>query len=75
MQVVVDVPERYLVNTSEEELAMRLKLLSALLMYQAGELSAGAACELAGIDRYHITVDHRLEVSGKLPAAAAGQKN
>ncbi len=52
MQVTVDVPERYLVDTDAAELGKRFKLLSALLMYQSGELSAGAACELAEVNRY-----------------------
>ncbi len=65
MQVLVDVPDRYLLDTTTEELAGRFKLYTALLMFQAGQLSAGAACEFAGVDRYaflsackrhHITV-------------------
>jgi predicted HTH domain antitoxin len=29
-----------------------MRLYTALFMYQSGLLSAGAACELAGVDRY-----------------------
>ena len=29
-----------------------MRLYAALGMYQGGELSIGAACELAGVDRY-----------------------
>ncbi len=29
-----------------------LKLYTALLMFQSGQLSAGAACEFAEVDRY-----------------------
>lgn len=53
MEVVVDVPERYLLDVSVNEFAGRLKLSTALLMFQAGQLSAGAACEFAGVDRYN----------------------
>jgi hypothetical protein len=52
MQVVLDVPESYMVGTSPEELGRQLKLYAALLMYRAGQLSAGAACELGSVDRY-----------------------
>jgi predicted HTH domain antitoxin len=34
------------------EIEGRLKLSTALLMFQAGQLSLGAACEFAGVDRY-----------------------
>jgi predicted HTH domain antitoxin len=34
------------------DVSQRLKLYAALLMFQAGELSARAACELAGVDRF-----------------------
>ena len=52
MQVVMDLPERFVTDRSPEDLAQQIRLYGALLMYRAGELSAGAACELAGIDRY-----------------------
>jgi predicted HTH domain antitoxin len=52
MQVVVDVPERYLVGTNSEKFGRQLKLYTALLMYRTGELSAGAACEFADVDRF-----------------------
>ena len=52
MEVVLEVPERYMVGTNPEDLGNRLKLYAALLMYRAGELSAGAACDLGGVDRY-----------------------
>ena len=52
MQVVVNVPDQYFLDISVSELAGRLKLSTALLMFQAGQLSAGAACEFAGVDRY-----------------------
>jgi predicted HTH domain antitoxin len=52
MQIVLDVPERYLLNNDVTEMANRLKLYGALLMFQTGQLSAGAACEFAEVDRY-----------------------
>jgi predicted HTH domain antitoxin len=52
MQVMVNVPDQYFLDISVSELAGRLKLSTALLMFQAGHLSTGAACEFAGVDRY-----------------------
>lgn len=52
MQIVVDLPERYLLDEKPESMAGRLKLYAALLMFRTGQLSAGAACEFAGVDRY-----------------------
>lgn len=52
MQVMVNVPDQYFLDLSVSELAGRLKLSTALLMFQAGQLSTGAACEFAGVDRY-----------------------
>jgi len=48
----MDVPERFLIEMSPEDLGQRLRLYAALLMFRAGELSAGAACELGDVDRY-----------------------
>lgn len=52
MQVMVNVPDQYFLDLSVNELAGRLKLSTALLMFQTGQLSTGAACEFAGVDRY-----------------------
>ena len=51
MQVTLDVPERFGVE-DPEALRRRIALYAALLMFRSGELSAGAAAEFAGIDRY-----------------------
>jgi len=45
MRVVMDLPSDLSLDEEPEKAA-------ALLMYQTGELSAGAASELAGVDRY-----------------------
>ncbi len=52
MQVVIDIPDKYFLDTTVGELTERLKLYTALLMYQKGELSSGAACEFAEVNRY-----------------------
>ena len=52
MQVIVNVPDQFLLDTSVGEIARQFKLYAALFMFQAGQLSAGAACEFAEIDRY-----------------------
>ncbi|OUD12173.1 UPF0175 family protein [Thioflexithrix psekupsensis] len=65
MQLLVDIPERYLLETSRDEWVERFKLYTALLMFQSGKLSAGAACEFAGVDRYTFLAackQHRIDV-------------
>jgi len=52
MQIVIDVPEQYLLDDTVESLTDRFKLYTALMMFRTGKISAGAACELAGVDRY-----------------------
>lgn len=52
MQIVIDVPDRCFLDEGPPETGRRIKLYTALFMYQSGQLSAGAACELAEVDRY-----------------------
>lgn len=55
MQITLDVPAQYLTGRSPQEAARRIQLYAALLMFRSGELSAGAATELAGVDRFTFT--------------------
>jgi predicted HTH domain antitoxin len=52
MQITLDIPEQYLVDRSPGEWGKHIKLYAALLMFAAGELSAGAAAELGEVDRF-----------------------
>ncbi|WP_298611002.1 UPF0175 family protein [uncultured Thiothrix sp.] len=52
MQVTMDIPEQFALDKTRPEIISTLKLYAALALFQAGKLSAGAATELAGIDRY-----------------------
>jgi predicted HTH domain antitoxin len=52
MQITVTLPENQFKTDLPERIAVKIRLYAALGMYQAGELSIGAACELAGMDRY-----------------------
>lgn len=52
MQITLDVPEHHLVDATPAELAARVKLYAAVLLFRSGQLSAGAATEFAGVDRY-----------------------
>ena len=52
MEITVNVPEQYLIDTDPGEFGQRMKLATALIMFQSGQISAGAACELAGVDRW-----------------------
>ena len=52
MKVTISLPKTQFLADSPERAAAKIKLYAALGLYQAGELSIGAACELAEIDRY-----------------------
>ncbi|MGB3917601.1 MAG: UPF0175 family protein [Thiothrix litoralis] len=52
MQITMDIPEYFGLDKTKPEIASTLKLYAALALFQAGKLSAGAATELAGVDRY-----------------------
>ena len=57
MQIMVEIPEQYLLDRNPEELAKHIKLNAALRMFQSHELSAGAAAELAGVDRFTFALE------------------
>lgn len=50
MQITLEVPEQYLLDSSPAELGRRIKLYAALLMFHSGEVSVGAAAAFAGVD-------------------------
>jgi predicted HTH domain antitoxin len=52
MQVSFSLPESQFVTESPEDVTRKIRAFAALGLYQAGELSIGAACELADMDRY-----------------------
>lgn len=52
MQISFSIPEGQFITETPEEAAQKIRVYAALGMYQAGELSIGAASELAGLDRY-----------------------
>lgn len=52
MEVTITLPSSQFIADSPERAASKIRLYAALGMYQSGELSIGAACELAGVDRY-----------------------
>ena len=51
MQITLDIPDYCLLEQSPAEFGKRIKLFAALDMFQAGSLSAGAACEFTEVDR------------------------
>jgi hypothetical protein len=53
MQITLNVPEQFLIDTEPVELARRIQFHAAVLMFQSGELSAGVAAELAGGGSLH----------------------
>ena len=52
MQITLGIPEQYLIDPSPTEFGKRIKLYAALVMFQSGSMSAGAASEFAGVDRF-----------------------
>ena len=52
MQITIIVPQEPFLAESCEGVSRKIRLYAALGMYRASELSIGAACELAGVDRY-----------------------
>ncbi len=52
MQLILDVPEYFMIDRTTTELVNQIKLYASLTMYRSGQISAGGACEFAGVDRY-----------------------
>jgi predicted HTH domain antitoxin len=52
MQISFSLPENQFITDSPEEATRKIRMFAALGLYQAGEVSVGAASELAGLDRY-----------------------
>lgn len=52
MKISFFLPDSQFIAESPEEATRKIRMYAALALYQAGELSIGAAGELAGVDRY-----------------------
>ena len=52
MQISFSLPDNQFIAETPEEATQKIRMYAALGLYQAGELSIGAASELAGVDRY-----------------------
>ena len=52
MQLTLEIPDQPIQGQNQSQIARQIKLYSALMMFQSGQLSRGAACELAGVDIY-----------------------
>jgi len=52
MQISFSLPESQFITETPEAVTQKIRWYAALGLYQAGELSIGAASELAGLDRY-----------------------
>lgn len=51
MELTLKLPQQFSTE-SPEQMAQQIRQYAALGMYQSGILSIGAACELAGLDRF-----------------------
>ncbi len=52
MELTINIPDIYFTDFKEQNIVKNIKLYTALMMFRSGQVSAGAACEIAGIDRY-----------------------
>ena len=52
MQLTLQIPDIYFVNFQKQNIVKQIKLYTALMMFRSKQVSAGAACEIAEIDRY-----------------------
>jgi len=57
MQLTIQIPDIYFVNYQKQKIEKQVKLYTALMMFRSGQVSAGAACEIAEIDRYTFIVE------------------
>ena len=62
MQIILDIPDHVLPPQQDSKtLAQQLKLYTALLLFQSGKLSRGAACELDIYTFLAACKQHRIE--------------
>lgn len=52
MSITITIPDNPFVAEPRENISRKVRIFAAMGLYRAGELSIGAACELAGVDRY-----------------------
>jgi predicted HTH domain antitoxin len=52
MQITLEIPDQYINQQNQNQIAAQIKLYTALLMFQSEQLSRGAACEFASVDIY-----------------------
>lgn len=51
MQISFSLPDNSFIAQPREQVIKKIRMYAAVGFYQAGELSIGAACEFAGVDR------------------------
>ena len=52
MQVTIKMPDIYFTSYSQFDVSKQIKLYTAMMMFYTGQVSAGAACEIAELNRY-----------------------
>jgi len=52
MQVTVKMPDIYFTSYSQFDVSKQIKLYTAMMMFYNGQVSAGAACEIAELNRF-----------------------
>ena len=71
MQLTLNIPDKFQqLEQDKNSLAQQVRLFSALLLFQSGQLSRGAACEFADIDIYTFLAackKHKISVANAEP--------
>ena len=53
MRLTLDIPDKFKqLDQNDRLLSQQVRLFSALLLFQSGQLFRGSACEFAGVDIY-----------------------
>ena len=70
MDVTLNLPAHQFMLDTPSRVAQKIRLYAAVAMYQTGELSIGAACEVADVDRYaflHLLKQHNFPLQTQTP--------
>lgn len=52
MRITINIPDNHFQHQSQELIQKQIKTYTALMMYRNGQISAGGACEIAGVNRF-----------------------
>lgn len=70
MDITLKLPAQQFMLETPSRVAEKIKLYAAVAMYQMGELTIGAACEVANVDRYwflNFLKQHNIQLQTQTP--------